>query len=313
MTARQVRVRAHAKINLSLKVLHRRADGYHEIRTVFQTIGLHDTLEIEYEREGKSDIALEGGPEIPDNLVLRAARLFCDEYKRTGRLRFRLRKRIPMGAGLGGGSSDAAAVLLALPALMGVRAELPELTALGARLGSDVPFFLMGGTALGLGRGEELYPLPDAPGRDVLVAAPRLHVSTPEAYRALGRGLTSLADVSKLNILQLFVWSGYDPTYAENDFEEAVFRLHPELGKWRQSLEKLGAPGARLSGSGAALYGVFPDRADLDRALPRFRSDQLQATATKFVTRARYRAGWLKSLKEHVSGAIWPPRSRYAR
>jgi 4-diphosphocytidyl-2-C-methyl-D-erythritol kinase len=311
VATRKARVCAHAKINLSLKVLHKRPDGYHEIRTVFQTVGIHDVIEVEFRPSKTTEIAIEG-MDIPDNLIARAALLVMDETGVTGRVRFRVEKNIPMGGGLGGGSSDAAAVLLALPALAGRRIPLPALMRMGAGLGSDVPFFLAGGTALGLGRGEELYPLPDAPAWPLLIVAPRLHVSTPEAYRALGRELTSLADVSKLDVLQSFVWGG--PLSAlENDFEEAVFRMHPQLEVWKRRLVELGAPAAHLSGSGAALFGVFPDRAVLERALPRFPAEQLQVLPTRMLTRARYRAGWVRSLAEHLDGSHWPPQSRYGK
>ena len=150
----------------------------------------------------KTSVELEDALAIDNNLVVRAARLFFDEKKVHGGLKMRLTKRIPMGGGLGGGSSDAACTLLALPALTGRKATLGELTAMGAQLGSDVPFFLLGGCALGLGRGEELYPLPEPKPLPVLVLAPRIHVSTPEAYKALGRpaltetdGIATLKDV----------------------------------------------------------------------------------------------------------------------
>ncbi|MBI5083513.1 MAG: 4-(cytidine 5'-diphospho)-2-C-methyl-D-erythritol kinase [Acidobacteria bacterium] len=176
MEPRKARVRAHAKINLSLKVGARRGDGFHELRTVFQSIGLHDTLEFEFIPGRGVSIELEDALGIENNLVTRAARLFFEERKARGQLRMKLAKRIPMGGGLGGGSSDAAAVLLALPALTGRDTPLPELMRLGAQLGSDVPFFLVGGTALGIGRGEEIYPLPEALPKPVLVLAPPIHV-----------------------------------------------------------------------------------------------------------------------------------------
>src|SRR5450759_3774899 len=160
---RQARVRALAKINLDLRVLGKRSDGFHELRTVFQTISLGDTLEIAYTPARKTTLSLEDDLQIADNLVLRAARLAMEAMRATGRIEMRLTKRIPMGAGLGGGSSDAAAVLLALPALVGRSLSLPKLSAIGEQLGSDVSFFLLGGTAVGIGRGSELCPLPDAP------------------------------------------------------------------------------------------------------------------------------------------------------
>ncbi len=139
---RQASLRALAKINLDLRVLHARPDGYHEIRTIFQTISLADIIDVEYTRARGTTIQIDGDVDIPDNLIAKAATLVLDAMRVTARVRFRLRKRIPMGAGLGGGSSDAAAVLLALPALAGHRLALPRLMELAAGLGSDVPFFL---------------------------------------------------------------------------------------------------------------------------------------------------------------------------
>jgi 4-diphosphocytidyl-2-C-methyl-D-erythritol kinase len=315
VATRTARVRPRAKINLGLSVLHRRPDGYHELRTVFHTLALGDVLDLAYTPGRGAEITLDDPLNLPGNLALEAAHLFYEEFGVAGRLHMRLAKRIPAGGGLGGGSSDAAAVLLALPALTGRDAPLGRLAGLAARLGSDVPFFLHGGAALGLGRGEELYPLPDYPGGPVLVVVPDLHVSTPEAYRALGRpaDLTIGEMARKLNIFQSFVWQGYSASAMENDFEDAVFRLHPELGRLRRKLERLGARPARLSGSGAALFGVFPDRARLQGALPRFRSESLKVFSTTLLSRARYRAGWLESLGDHVRGRSWPPRSRYGR
>ena len=313
MEPRTATVRAHAKINLSLKVLGKRADGFHELRTVFQTIGLYDTLRFEFTPGGRTSIALKDALQIENNLVTRAARLFFEHFRVRGRLSMELQKRVPMGGGLGGGSSDAAAVLASLPALTGKRVKLGELMRLGAELGSDVAFFLVGGTALGIGRGEELFPLPEVKPKPLLVLAPQLHVATPEAYRALGRGpLTSPADFPKLDIFQSFVWRAYDASDAENDFEDAVFRLHPELKRWQRKLERFGAQTARLSGSGAALFGVFPDRTKLQGALPQFHTEPLKVFSTVMMTRAQYRARFWRSLREHVVDDTWPLQSRYA-
>lgn len=313
MPARCASVGAYAKINLSLKVLHKRPDGYHELRTVFQTIGLHDTLDFEFAPGRTTAIDLEDALAIDNNLVTRAARLFFERRGVSGRLRMRLKKRVPMGGGLGGGSSDAAAVLLTLPALTGRNTKLPELMEMAASLGSDIPFFLVGGAALGLGRGEELYPLPEPETRPLLVLAPPIHVSTPEAFRALARPtLTSPSEFPKLNTFQSFVWQAYLASDAENDFEAAVFQLHPELKRWRRKLERLGAHVARLSGSGAALFGVFPNQAKLQGALPQFHTEPLKVFSTTMLTRAQYRARFWRSLRAHVVEKTWPPQSRYA-
>src|SRR5262249_35230181 len=151
---------------------YKRPDGYHELRTVFQTISLADRLDVSFAPGRTTRIRIEGTPEIPDNLVGKSASLVLEALGIQGDVAFTLKKNIPAGAGLGGGSSDAAAVILALPALAG--RILPEAAAhrIATQLGSDVPFFLQGGTALGLGRGEELYPLPDAPPTRALLIAP---------------------------------------------------------------------------------------------------------------------------------------------
>ena len=224
MTApRRARLRALAKINLDLRVLARRPDGYHELRTIFQTISLADTLEISFTPARKTSIELADNP-IPDNLVVRAASALMDAMHSTGRVEMRLKKRIPMGAGLGGGSSDAAAVLLALPVLAGREVPLPDLCRIGQQLGSDVPFFLLGGTAAGIGRGTELFPLPDVAAQPGVLAAPGIHVSTAEAYRLLDASLTTELQENKIFSFQSHAWEWGSRRTAVNDFEAVVFR-----------------------------------------------------------------------------------------
>ena len=314
---RRARVRSLAKLNLGLKVLNKRPDGFHELRTVFQTISLADKLAIEFTPAGSTEIELVSDLDIPDNLVLRAAKLAMEVLNVTGRVRFRLDKRIPMGAGLGGGSSDAAAVLLALPVLAGKRAGLETLLELGARLGSDVPFFLLGGAAVALGRGTELYPLPDLQARQAVVVAPPVHVSTPEAYRALARELTATLPSRTINSFQTLVWrlscsvprgSWEEPL--ENDFEAVVFDQYPELKSIKQKLRKLGACPAMLTGSGAALFGFFRSASEASRACAALPKQGTLPVAT--VGRARFRAMWWRSLEAHMSRKCWPPESRYS-
>lgn len=310
---RRASVAALAKINLDLRVLHKRPDGFHELRTVFQTISLADTIEIEYAPARATSIEIDSTVEISDNLVVRAARLAMDAMRATGRIGFRLTKRIPMGAGLGGGSSDAAAVLLALPVLAGKRIEMATLIELGACLGSDVPFFLLGGRALGLGRGTELYPLPEHNPGPALVVAPGIHVSTPEAYKALGRELTSSAPQNIISIFESAIWSQGpgDPPAGINDFESVVFEQHPQLKKIKRQLLRSGARHAMLSGSGSALFGIFGSRAATKDVCRRFGSER--AFPVSFVTRARYRSLWWKRLATHTGDRVWPPRSQYGR
>ena len=300
--ARTATVRAFAKINLSLEVLNKRADGFHNLRTVFQTISMHDTIEISLEAADRPRVELVSDVEIPgENLIVRAALAVLELTGARADVRFRLHKRIPMGGGLGGGSTDAAAVLLALPALMGRSVDIGALVDLGAKLGSDVPFFLMGGTAAGLARGTELYPLPDGAGENSfgVLLTPSIHVSTPEAYRLLGRtpelpgvgGTFSAGERLAMSVAAGLDWSDA----CVNDFEVAVFAQHPELGELRERLEALGARPARMTGSGAAIFGLFPNEAARIRAMAALEG-VVPAHAFEFVSRAAYRDFWRDDL-----------------
>ena len=311
-TTRRASLKAYAKLNVGLRVLYKRPDNYHELRTVFQTISLADRLDVAFTPTDVTSIAIEGTPEIADNLVEKATRLVLEELSLQAVVRFLLKKHIPSGAGLGGGSSDAAAVLLALPVLAGRVIPIGRLLALAAQLGSDVPFFLRGGTALGLGRGEELYPLPDLPSQHCLLVAPNVHSSTAQAYGDLSRGLTTTALQNKLNNFQQDVWSGVDVSVpVANDFEPVVFALHPELTAIRDRLVDSGATFAGMTGSGSSIFAFFDSAASLKRAeasLP----DQ-RTFAVSFLSRAQYRSRWQRALKLHTKGNEWPPRNRYDR
>jgi 4-diphosphocytidyl-2-C-methyl-D-erythritol kinase len=314
---RTARLKAFAKLNLGLRVLYKRPDNYHEIRTVFQTISLADDLEVEYTPAKSTSIEIDGTPEIPDNLVERSARLVLKRFALDARVLFRLRKRIPLGAGLGGGSSDAAAVLLALPVLAGKSVAPAELHGMATELGSDVPFFLEGGTALGLGRGEELYPLPDRATTRGLLVAPAIHSGTAEAYRDVSARLTSIPLQNKLFSFQQEVWQAVGRAGAgalgsmQNDFEEGVFARHPELGIIASRLIKSGGGPVAMTGSGSSVFGIFSDRERLLRARKAFSSEQ--TFEISFLSRSQYRSAWRRALKQHTKGDLWPPRSRYAR
>ncbi len=313
MTDRTARVPAYAKLNLGLRVLYRRPDGFHELRTVFQTISLADRLDISFTRTGTqraTRIVVEGTPEIPDNLVERACRLALEALKIHGDVRFGLKKKIPMGAGLGGGSSDAAAVLLALPVLAGKRLAADRLMAIAGELGSDVPFFLHGGTALGLGRGEELYPLPDRGVARGLLVVPDVHSSTAEAYRDLSPTLTSIRLQNKLVTFQREVWQAGVGS-VENDFEGVVFARHPELKRIKQRLVRFGAKPAAMMGSGSAIFGIFADADQLNRAQKSF--PDTTVFPISFLSRAQYHSAWRRALHLHAEGTLWPPQSPSAR
>jgi 4-diphosphocytidyl-2-C-methyl-D-erythritol kinase len=336
---RSAKLPAYAKLNLGLRVLYKRPDGYHELRTVFQTISLADRIEVAFTRKRTTHVHIDGTPEIVDNLVERAALLVMEALSIQGDVHFFLKKNIPSGAGLGGGSSDAAAVLLALPVLARKALPMDRLQTIAAQLGSDVPFFLHGGTALGLGRGEELYPLPDVPAARGLLVLAGVHSSTVEAYRDLSSRLTSIPLQNKLNSFQREVWRGCADggikaeapikgasqaealikgagqgggvPVDENDFEAVVFERHPELGKIKEQLQRYGAKPAAMTGSGSAIFGIFAKPAQLERAAKSF-PDQ-RVFPISFVSRAQYRSAWRRALKLHVEGNLWPPRSPYAR
>lgn len=303
-----ITVPSFAKLNLDLRVLNKRSDGFHELRTIFQTVSLKDSLQLEFQKSRQTSIELDSSVEIPDNLVVRAARLVFEHLKATGRLRLRLRKAIPMGAGLGGGSSNAAAVLLALPALMRREIVYPELLRLGQSLGSDVPVFLHGGTVLGIGRGTEVYPLPDQPSRPVIIVSTGVHVSTPEAYRNLNRSLTSKGDSPILGEFQTIIWnldkSRLDELPLANDFEKVVFSLHPRLKKTLAKLRRSGASVAHMTGSGSAVFGVFPNTAAAKSAAVRFVSES--SFAVRFVSRRQYAAAWRRALGSLSGSGIRP-------
>jgi len=326
---RHARLKAFAKLNLDLKVLNRGEDGFHELRSVFQTISIHDTLDIAFTPGPKTELTLEGSIDIPANLVMKAARLLIDHTGGTGRFAMRLKKNIPMGAGMGGGSADAAAVLLGLPVLAGWRIPVETLVRMGAELGSDVPFFLLGGAAVAVGRGTELYPLPELPAKRVLVIAPAIHVSTPEAYRELARDsngkLTEAQRIQYIDSFQLRVWglgnslsTGGIGSRRENDFEGVVFPRHPQLKSILKNLQKSGADPAGMTGSGSALFGVFTTQNQVRQAQAACETLRPEPAAIPavFMSRSRYRAAWWRQLQEHMDGnkdgKQWPPQSRYA-
>lgn len=269
-----IRLRAFAKINLGLKIVGERPDGYHEIRTIYQTIGLHDTLEVSLHPDRRAIHVECDDPSIPagpGNLIFRACELWRKARKFKGGISVRLSKRIPAGSGLGGASSDAAATLLGLERLTDNRLPLTQRFQLATQLGSDVPFFLVGGRALGIGRGEEVYPLPDLPRRFCLVIFPGFNVSTAAAYREAGRLLRSeLTRLPKVFNMSTFgAWphlprEEWGP--AENDFERVVFARWPELARLKRQLFRAGAESASLTGSGSAVFGLFASARNLTRA-----------------------------------------------
>ncbi len=289
----EVRIPALAKINLRLEVLGKRPDGFHELRTIFQTISLKDELRLKFARTPGIHLQVRGNDLLSDepiekNLVYRAVAALNDELEIQGGVAIELRKSIPAGRGLGGGSSDAAAALIGYLRLVKKRVPRARLFELAAALGADVPVFLEGGRALGIGKGDEIYPLPDIPRLVLLVVSPRaIHVPTPDAYRWLNaRQLTNSAGNPKLYGFCALAWS-LEGSPLLNDFEEAVFQRHPRLAEIKRDLLQNGATEALLAGSGSAVFGVFPSPAKARRAAVGFPLDQTFVCET--VSRESYR------------------------
>lgn len=321
-----VRIKSLAKINLDLRVLAKREDGFHDLRTVFQTVSLADEIGIEFEKSRRREIVIEDALAIPDNLIVRAAHAILDEMKIAARVRFKLEKNIPMGGGLGGGSSNAASILLSIPVLAGKIVRMERLIEIAHGLGSDVPFFLHGGTELGFGRGGELYPLADVRVAPILLVTPSVHVSTGPAYGALGRGLTFTGSSSSINNFQAFVRAFGErrdalaaAPFSANDFEKVVFQQHPRLARIAARLRTL-STAVRMSGSGSTIFALFESAGGRDRALTRLSKDRVfkgcGILPAELVGRRGYHRLWRRQLKDHLmpeKDYTWPPRSRYVR
>lgn len=286
---RSVRIEARAKLNLGLAVGPRRPDGFHDLATVFQSVSLADTLIVERRRRGFSltlrheNAAVRGRGEprlrslVPagaSNLVLRAARRMAARYRIPGGAHFTLIKRIPAGAGLGGGSADAAAALFALARLHGIRWSLAERLSVGAELGSDVPFALFGGTALGLGRGERLSRLRLLRPFRAVIAVPSWRVSTKRAFQLLDRrkyGLTHWR--SKLGFAHTFGRRAISPRDAErlgNSFEEVPGKYRSGFLSLCARLREAGVEAPHMTGSGSAVFGIIPIGRTGKQVLERF-------------------------------------------
>lgn len=290
MSGAAVTVEARAKLNLSLAIGPRRPDGFHELATIFQSISLADTLHAARRRSGFSlevrheNVALRGRPgaeRLPtggSNLVLRTAREFAARHRLRGGVHFRLVKRIPSGTGLGGGSADAAAALLALRALLRPDLRRGPLLALAAAIGADVPFALTGGTAVGTGRGELLAPtMLERPFR-ALLAVPTWRMSTRVAYRKFDRlkyGLTGWS--AKLRSARSVA---HRRTSLErvlspgNSFEAALGIRRPALESLRSRLLDAGVTQARMTGSGSAMFGILAAGASARSVTARFRGPE---------------------------------------
>jgi 4-diphosphocytidyl-2-C-methyl-D-erythritol kinase len=280
-----MQLQAFAKINLDLRVLGLREDGYHDVRTILQTIDWADEIQI-----GPSDRFefVEHGMEArEDNLVVRAVRVFEDLTGEVVRARIELFKRVPPGAGLGGGSADAAVTLLGLQRLHGREIAQQELLHALGRIGSDVPFFALGGKALGIGRGDEIVPIEEDSEYALVVVVPPVSIVTRDAYSWL-----TVSD--KSNIISRFCAqpvsaSGEDGP--RNDFESVVLPRYPVLREIQNEILKTGAERAALSGTGSAIFGIYRSREEATKA-----ALTLLRFGTVKVTRPLSRAEYLRGI-----------------
>jgi 4-diphosphocytidyl-2-C-methyl-D-erythritol kinase len=314
-------VRSFAKINIGLKIGPRRRDGFHELRTIYQTIALSDVVKVEVSRGVGIDLASKD-PRVPldeSNTCYRMAERILHSFKTRGKVRITIEKRLPVQGGLGAASSNAIATMLGLERAL--KRELPpaERLRIAAEVGSDVPLFLIGGTVLGLGRGEHVYPLPDLPSLPCVVATPCVQVSTPAAFadwdgkNPASAQLTGTEDSDKLELFShlVFEWlsgSNYSPTgvpgkagdRAEallldlvrtgmgNDFEGVVFPKYPAIREVKRALERSGAKYVSLSGSGSSVYGLFVDKQAATEAARSLTDRDVPAVATRTLTRGEY-------------------------
>jgi 4-diphosphocytidyl-2-C-methyl-D-erythritol kinase len=261
-------VRAPAKVNLHLRVVGRRSDGYHEVRTLLQTIDLFDDLRGSGARPGHLELRVEPAGCVScgaDNLVMRAADALRRHSGIEAGARLELRKRIPVGAGLGGGSSDAAATLVLLNELWGLGLDRSVLAGLAAGLGSDVSFFLTAGLALATGRGEIIHPLPDLADYGVVVCAPPIEIATAEVY-ALFAARPLLTSRPSDATVDAFAARGEEAAIGEppwsdleNDLEPVVVESWPEVGRSLAALKATRPLHAAVTGSGSAVYAVYSD------------------------------------------------------
>jgi 4-diphosphocytidyl-2-C-methyl-D-erythritol kinase len=262
-----LRLKAPAKINWTLEVLGRRPDGYHEVRTILQTIDIFDTLELETASELVLETTGEDVPPPQENLIMRAARLLQERTGYGGGARMRLAKAIPVAAGLGGGSSDAAAASRGLDLLWGLNLSHERLVELAAEVGSDVTFFLRGGTALAEARGERLTALPDAPATAILVVVPPLSIpeKTRHMYSLLGP--KDYSDGAAGDRLADALRQGRPLKEGElyDVFSSLAFQAFPELQTCRQALIQAGAGAVHLAGSGPALFVLLSNEEQRER------------------------------------------------
>ncbi len=312
-----ISARSFAKINIGLCIGARRHDGFHELRTIYQTVALHDRVRVDVGRGTGIEVRCKD-PRVPAdeaNSCYRMAERVLRALKVRGRIVVQIEKKLPVQGGLGAASSNAVATMLALERLLKQQLTPEQRLSLAAEIGSDLPLFLIGGTVLGVDRGAEVFPMPDLPPLDCVIATPEVGVSTPQAFADWddavdSHKLTLRGDSSRINVFShsVYAWllgstSGVPAACGsraetllldlvragiENDFERVVFPQHPELRGLKRVLERAGARYASLSGSGSSVYGFFDSAAAAEKGVAKLAAVDVAATATRLLGRAEY-------------------------
>lgn len=297
---RRLSVPSFAKINWALKILGKRSDGYQQLRTIYQTVDLSEEVVFETTSNRNIQLEIEGRKVAPgeENLLYQTAELLRKTAGLQAGIRIKLEKKIPVGAGLGGGSSNAALALLALNQLWDCKMGEKELVNLAAQLGSDVPFFLVGGTAVGWGRGTEVVPLPDLPQeKSLLLLYPHLEISSGKAY-ALGKwgtyGGTGIltrewVENTMQDLLRAVGPKGDGWSFLENDFEDVLFAHYPVLVEARKALKEAGCERVMLCGSGSTLLGFGSDKQVKEAAVVITREGIGETLFCRTLSRKQYR------------------------
>jgi 4-diphosphocytidyl-2-C-methyl-D-erythritol kinase len=286
--SKKLKFKTPAKINLGLHIHKKRDDGFHELETLFQMVAWFDEVELE-ETQGNVELFCDtpGIPNDETNLVVKAARLLQNRFPgKCGGVKIKLKKNIPSGAGLGGGSGNAAGVLLALNLLWNLKIPRDDLISMSSELGSDVPFFLMSPCAIGAGKGEILQPIESPISFYILMIYPGFPISTPWVYGNLKLKLTK--SENNISILKNFIMrSEFAQLGAAlyNDLEPVVFKRYPEILRLKNELLNSGAEGALLSGSGSTVFGIFNNPEIAKKALARFTGGKHRVFLAKSITR----------------------------
>jgi 4-diphosphocytidyl-2-C-methyl-D-erythritol kinase len=308
-------VRAFAKINIGLRIGPKREDGFHELRTIYQTLAIHDVIKVDVDRGVGIEIRCKH-PLVPcdeSNTCWRVTERVLRALRVRGKIRIAIEKNLPVQGGMGGASSNAVATMFALERAFKRQLEPQERLRLAAEIGSDLPLFLVGGTALGTGRGEQVYALEDLPEWHCLTATPQIGVSTPAAFAEWDRKLTGLDRSDRISTFSFAVYewlsrsrfsatgvpdNDWDRAEAllldlvrtgiENDFESVVFPKYPAIREVKRVLERAGANYSSLSGSGSTVYGLFADLSSVVQAVQTLIQAGVPAKVTVTLPRSKY-------------------------